>query len=114
MTCIAILTFCLMGYVKKYFYCIVLEQCCHSLDESVEVSSGIVLVLFFSMEGSKPGCLRACLLRWSLLMNLLSHNGHRNFFSPENRRKLLVNIQTGVSKSYNPTTLTLFKEWGIT
>lgn len=35
-----------------------------------------------SMPGWKPGCLRACLVRWSLLMKHLSHSGQVKRFSP--------------------------------
>lgn len=36
----------------------------------------------WSMLGWKPACRRACLVRWSLLMKHLSHNGQLKRFSP--------------------------------
>ena len=45
---------------------------------------GELAVRLFNMSGWNSGCRRACLLRWSLLINRLSQIGHTNFFSPEN------------------------------
>ena len=70
-----------------YFLNILPTDVYRSLSVSLVRSwEGLELVFFSldlcSTEGSNSGCRRACLLRWSLLINLLSQYGQQNRFSP--------------------------------
>ena len=57
---------------------------------TLDEDPGELAVRLFNMSGWNSGCRRACLFRWSLLINRLSQIGHTNFFSPGNADLMLI------------------------